>query len=110
MSRMKKYHEESLDLIDQIICDNQGEIDSLLKEIEDRNLTGPTYAQYSDSFDSSMENKISNQCEDANIIIDKIEVPKWWGAYKKANPNDKDEYNKRKHCCARFWKDFCDCM
>jgi len=59
MSRIKKYQEESLDLIDQLIRDHQGEIDSLLKEIEEMNLTGPTYAQYLDSFDASFENPSS---------------------------------------------------
>jgi hypothetical protein len=38
------------------------------------------------------------------------EIPKWWEDYKKENPTDKDEYNPSKHCCRRFWKDFCDCI
>lgn len=37
-------------------------------------------------------------------------VPDWWYQYKKYNPEDKDEYDKSKHCCATFWKDFCDCI
>ena len=65
MSRIKKYQEESLDLIDQLIRDHQGEIDSLLKEIEEMNLTGPTYAQYLDSFDASFENL--NECSGSGI-------------------------------------------
>ena len=38
------------------------------------------------------------------------DIPAWWWQYKKANPDDKDDYDKLKHCCSRFWKDFCDCM
>jgi len=38
------------------------------------------------------------------------EIPKWWEEYKKENPTDTDEYNPSKHCCRRFWKDFCDCI
>ena len=65
MSRIKKHQEESLDLIDKLIRDYQGEIDSLLKEIEEMNLTGPTYAQYLDSFDASFENL--NECSGSGI-------------------------------------------
>jgi single-strand DNA-binding protein len=36
-------------------------------------------------------------------------VPEWWADYKKDNPDDPDEYDPLKHCCARFWKDFCNC-
>lgn len=36
--------------------------------------------------------------------------PYWWEQYKKMNPNNKEEYNPKKHCCSRFWKDWCDCM
>ena len=42
--------------------------------------------------------------------MEEIKIPEWWEQYKKANPNDKDEYNPREHCCSRFWKDFCNCM
>ena len=45
-----------------------------------------------------------------SIISDDNIIPEWWHQYKKANPDDKDEYNKQKHCCPRFWKDFCDCV
>ena len=38
------------------------------------------------------------------------EIPEWWWQYKKANPHNKDDYNKREHCCSRFWKDFCNCV
>lgn len=41
---------------------------------------------------------------------EKIEVPYWWESYKLANPNDKDEYDPKKHCCSKFWKDFCECV
>lgn len=40
----------------------------------------------------------------------KPEIPDWWFKYKKENPNDNDEYSPSKHCCRRFWKDFCDCI
>lgn len=43
-------------------------------------------------------------------ILEQSEVPNWWNQYKKANRNNKEEYNKSKHCCSRFWKDFCDCV
>ena len=36
--------------------------------------------------------------------------PYWWDSYKKANPNDKNEYDPKIHCCSRFWKDYCNCM
>lgn len=36
--------------------------------------------------------------------------PEWWKYYKEANPSDKDEYDPQKHCCERFWKDWCNCM
>tara|TARA_R100000742_G_C4230550_1_gene52225 strand:+ start:295 stop:456 length:162 start_codon:yes stop_codon:yes gene_type:complete len=39
----------------------------------------------------------------------KKEEPKWWKAYKEANPG-KEEYDPWKHCCSRFWKDWCNCM
>ena len=37
-------------------------------------------------------------------------IPDWWAGYKERNPDDKDEYDPRKHCCAKFWKDWCNCM
>ena len=40
----------------------------------------------------------------------KKEVPNWWKLYKKNNPQDTDEYDPKKHCCSRFWKDWCNCM
>jgi len=36
--------------------------------------------------------------------------PEWWAEYKRANPDDKDEYDPIAHFCSRFWKDFCNCM
>lgn len=47
----------------------------------------------------------TNKTEQEN----KPEIPDWWENYKKYNSDDKDEYDP-KHCCARFWKDFCDCV
>ena len=46
--------------------------------------------------------------EESNVVNQ--DIPEWWWQYKKANPHNKDEYDKREHCCSRFWKDFCNCV
>ena len=44
------------------------------------------------------------------MIQEEFKIPYWWDSYKKDNPNDMDNYNPSKHCCRRFYKDFCDCI
>lgn len=44
------------------------------------------------------------------LEVETVEIPEWWIEYKKSNPNEKEEYNPKKHCCRRWWKDWCDCV
>lgn len=58
----------------------------------------------------NIKGKLSFWEFEKEAITENLEVPEWWNQYKKANPNNKKEYNKNKHCCSRFWKDFCNCV
>lgn len=69
------------------------------------------YLQYSGDYvywleSKVKENELLHSVSNSNEII----IPKWWHEYKRANPSDKDDYNPKKHCCSRFWKDWCNCM
>ncbi len=36
-------------------------------------------------------------------------APDWWDEYKRVNPHDHSQYDPKKHCCKKFYKDFCEC-
>lgn len=80
------------------------EVDSILAHYED------WMHGYNGSQCTKARRLISEVIKSLESSSKKIEIPDWWKDYKLANPDDIDDYNPQKHCCKRFWKDFCDCV